>query len=122
MSQNPELPPKAVAIFKQYLKQPERPAHELAAELDEYLEFVGRVAARNEGVAWDLAQRLTDAAKALLTAAPEGKYMYAQAAARYLIEDLDADDDLVGTDGFEDDRQVINSVALHFGRPELVVE
>lgn len=122
MSQNPELPPKAVAIFKQYLKQPERPAHELAAELDEYLEFVGRVAARNEGVAWDLAQRLTDAAKALLTAAPEDKYMYAQAAARYLIEDLDADDDLVGTDGFEDDRQVINSVALHFGRPELVVE
>lgn len=122
MSQNPPLPPKAVALFKQYLTETPKPVHQLAAELDAYLEFVGKAASRNEGVQWDLAQRLTDTAKALLTAAPEGKHMHAQAAARYLIEDLDADDDLVGSDGFEDDRLMLNAVAHHFGRPDLVVD
>ena len=122
MSQTPQLPPKAVALFKQYLKDEPKPVHVVAAELDSYLDFVGKAAARNEGVQWGLAQRLTDAAKALLTAAPDGKYAHAQAAARYLIEDLDADDDLIGSDGFEDDRLVLNAVAEHFGRPDLVVD
>lgn len=114
-----ELPPKAVALFKRYLSDPEVSPHEMADKLDAYLRFVARVAERNPEVNRERAEQIAGVLRELLSSAPEGKYRYAQAAAHYFVEDEDAEADLVSSAGFDDDLLVVNSVASHFGRPDL---
>ena len=121
MSNPSDLPPEAVTLFKTYLTDAPRSPEEVCRDLDGYLEFVAKVAERTN-VGLDTARKIAGVLKELLTSAPEGKYKYAQAAARYFLEDLDAEGDLVSESGFDDDRLVVNSVAHHFGRPELALE
>lgn len=121
MSNPSEIPPEAVALFKTYLQDEPRRPEDVSRDLDSYLQFVAKVAERTN-VGLDTARQIAGVLKTLLTSAPEGKYKYAQAAARYFIEDLDADGDLISDSGFDDDLLVVNSVAHHFGRPELAIE
>jgi uncharacterized membrane protein YkvA (DUF1232 family) len=121
MSNSTELPPEAVALFKAHLKDPLKDPAEVVRDLDAYLQLVAKVAERTN-VNVDMAHRIAEVLKQLLVSAPEGKYKYAQAAARYFIEDLDAEGDFVSEAGYEDDLLVVNSVAHHFGRPELALD
>jgi uncharacterized membrane protein YkvA (DUF1232 family) len=120
MSNPSAIPPEAVALFKTYLNDTPRRPEEVCSDLDSYLQFVAKVAERTN-VGLDTARKIAEVLRELLTSAPEGKYKYAQAAARYFLEDLDAEGDLVSDSGFDDDLLVVNSVAHHFGRPELVL-
>lgn len=112
-------PPEAVTLFRKYLKDPPQSLEKMFFELDEYLVLVEKVAERNRLVDDALAFRIAEAVREILRAAPPEHYKYAQAAARYFIEDEDAEGDLVTPGGFTDDILVINSVARHIGRPDL---
>ncbi len=122
MANSTELPPKAVALFKAYLSDPPLAVEEVCARLDQYLEFVAKVAERNPEVHRERAIQIAGVLKQLLSSAPEGKYKYAQAAARYFMEDEDAEEDLLSAQGFDDDLLVVNSVANHFGQPGLALD
>ena len=119
MSRTNDIPPEAQALFKKYLNDAPAPADKVVARLKTYLSFVARVQEVNPQVNHELASRVANSLEQLLLAAAPEKYKYAQAAARYFIEDEDADEDLLSADGFADDIAVLNSVCQHLGREDL---
>lgn len=119
MSKPIDPPAEATALFKKYLSDAPAPPEKVVARLKTYLAFVARVAEKNPQVNHELATSIADHLEQLLMSAPAEKYKYAQAAARYFIEDEDADEDLLSADGFADDISVMNSVCHHLGRDDL---
>lgn len=116
-SQTP--PPEAIALYRQYLKDDPLSAEKLTFQLDEYVEFVERVAKVNPIVDSALAFRISEVLRELVGVCPPDKLKFVQSAIRYFIEDEDAEGDLVSPGGFDDDILVVNSVARHIGHPEL---
>lgn len=114
-----EPPPEAVALFRSYLPDPALPPSKIQAQLDEYLDLVDEVSRGNEQVDNALAFRIAENLREILAAAPADKLRFVQAAARYFVEDEDANGDLVSVDGFDDDIMVMNAVARFIGRPDL---
>ena len=121
MSKPPDPPPQAAALFKKYLAEPALTADQLSEQLRTYLEFVARVSQVNPQLNLALANRLAQGLEHLLALAPAEKFKFVQAAARYFIEDEDADLDLISDDGFDDDVMIFNQVAHHLGHDELQI-
>lgn len=104
-------------ISKIYIDQAEGlsedQAQALATQVDAYLETVRAALPDNEFIDIDLATRIADACKDLLALYPklsEKDRASVVGAARYFIEQHDADDDLESVLGFEDDMEVVNFV------------
>lgn len=110
--------PQAAALYKKYLSDAPLTPDEVKQRLDEYLQFVARVAQVNS-VDSSLAQRIASLLETLMVEASPEKFKYVQAAARYFIEDEDAQGDLVSAAGFSDDIAVVNALCRHLGRPDL---
>jgi uncharacterized membrane protein YkvA (DUF1232 family) len=111
--------PAASALFKKYLTDPPISAEEIRERLKTYLDFVARVAQVNPTVDESLGGRISETLEQLLKLTPPEKFKYVQAAARYFIEDEDAEADLVSAGGFDDDILVVNAVCHHLGHDEL---
>ncbi len=117
-----ELPPDAAQLMRDLLAEDLVPADRLRAELAEHLAQLTDHASRHEFVDLETATLLNSVCHRLLdrlAAAPEDHRRMVQAAVRYFILDEDAESDLHSPIGFDDDAQVVKTVAAAIGAQDL---
>ena len=121
------LSPNLRRIVDHLAGQPALDVATLRRELSAWFGAVNAAAIRQSFFDFQLAERLHDAAGALLDDVARGAFDDAQralvqAGVRYLAAADDVDHDLESMLGLEDDAEVLAHVARAVGRPELVVE
>lgn len=93
----------------------------LRAELEEYVETIGQVAAAARGMDLSVARALATSLLELVgEVATDDRRRAVHAAVEYFVQE-DDDEEITGVLGFDDDLQVVNAVARAVGRPDLVV-
>ena len=121
-----ELPPEARDTFCELYEGDLLPRTALRDEVLSYLRLVQSMAetnrAINDEMAEAVAKRLVSMLKKTGKDAPEFDRRVLQAACRYFCLEGDGEDDLDSEEGFDDDCDVMNAVAEHLGRPELMID
>jgi len=120
------LPVEAVEVFEELLDEPLMPLEELIERLLEYREeILAEIAGTVEFVDDELVQALTARSIELLERIAndydEGAHRHAQASVRYLMEDMDDDEDLGSVVGFDDDMEIFNAVVSELGHTDLAI-
>lgn len=114
------------AILAALLDEPLRPAETMASEVREYLVHLERQASEGlEFLDLETARRVGKQCLALLDRAAsleprETTGLLVQVAARYFIEDEDAEGDTSSPIGFDDDAEVVELVARELGWEDLL--
>jgi len=121
-----ELPPEAREEFAERYEDELVPRGALRDEVLSYLRLVESMAEVNRVINYEMAEgiakRLVSMLKKVGKTAPEFDRRVLQAACRYFCLEGDGDDDLDSEEGFDDDCEVMNAVAEHLGRDELVID
>jgi len=121
-----ELPPESRRLFWELFRRQLVGRKVLREELNSYVTLVKATAAAgapvNRSVARDLARNLASLLKDLKTEQVEFEQRLIHAAVRYFIEDDDGQADFDSEEGYEDDIEVLNAVAEHLGREDLVID
>jgi len=99
---------------------------ELRDEVSFYMHKVRGAADESEIVDIEMAEDISEAARALITYAAglgdEEAHLVVHAAVRYFVLEDDAEDDLESPIGFDDDAEVMNAVAIVLDRPDLEID
>lgn len=114
----PTLPEATISYYKRHLRAPDLTVEEICEQVDAYVKEV-----KERGDAFhdsDLAARIAEGCCALAKAVGEENLIHVKAAALYLIDEDDAEDD-DSPFGFDDDMQVFNAVARFLDREDLVL-
>jgi hypothetical protein len=121
-----ELPPEARTEFADRFEDELVARAVLRDEVMSYLQFMKSMAefsrVVNAEMADGIAKRLVSMLKKVGKKSPDFDRRVLQAACRYFVEESDGEDDLDSEEGFDDDCDVMNAVALHLGRDELVID
>ncbi len=119
------IPPVARGVFDKLLAEPVRDADALRREVQLYVEIIDKAATDNPYVDNELGRAIAHVCNGLLdgwsTTLPEHTRRQIQAAIRYFVTEEDGDSDLV-IGGLDEDAAVINAVAAHLGRGDLVAD
>lgn len=114
----PTLPEATIPYYKRHLRAPDLTVEEICEQVRDYVKEV-----ESRGDAFhdaDLAKRIGEGCCALAKAVDEANLPHVKAAALYLIDEDDAEDD-DSPFGFDDDMQVFNAVAVYLDRKDLVL-
>jgi hypothetical protein len=121
----PGLPAEAVPLVRKLLEEELLPVEALRSELRAHVARIEDAAAQGDLLDTSLAQSLATACATLidrtsgLVAEQERKLV--QVAVRYFVLDDDAEPDLDGILGLDDDAAVLNSVLRKLGHDDLIV-
>lgn len=120
------LPIDAREIYEELLEDALIPLEDLIERMITYREdILEEIAASVEFVDEDLVQALATRSLDLLERIANDydldSHQHAQAAVRYLIEDLDDDEDLGSVVGFDDDMEIFNAVVTQLGHTDLII-
>jgi hypothetical protein len=121
-----ELPPEAREEFAERFDDELVPRTALRDDVLSYLRLVEDMAKLNRIInhqmAEAIAKRLVSMLKKVGKNSPEFDRRILQAACRYFVLEGDGEDDLDSEEGFDDDCEVMNAVAEHLGREELMID
>jgi len=119
------LPRSAVSGFAHCLALPREPEATVKRRIGEYLATARALAAAREAVDVEMAVKIAHAACTLLDGiewhTPEDDRALIHAAAHYFLLEPDGESDLESITGFDDDAGVMNAVAAHLGREDLLI-
>jgi hypothetical protein len=121
-----ELPSELLEILEELLEQPLQDLEGLIEEVVSYRVEVGEMFGVNsdfadEELAAMLAARTVELLERVAGEYSEHDHQLAQAAARYLISDDDVNDDLGSPIGFDDDKEIFNSIVEAMGHDDLAI-
>ncbi len=121
-----ELPPNSRQLFWDLFRRKLVGKTVLREELSTYVTLVKATAAAggvvNEEVARDLARNLASLLKELNDGLGEFDQRLIHAAVHYFVEDDDGEADFDSYDGYEDDVEIFNAVAVRLGRDDLQMD
>lgn len=117
------IPKLARAVFERLMAEPLRDPDDLRREVGLYVNMLASAAQDDPSVDHELGRDIGRACDGLLAAlgdaTPEHARRQIQAAVRYFVTEEDGDSDLeIG--GLDEDAAVVNAVAVHLGRSDLV--
>ena len=121
-----ELPPEAREEFAERFDDDLYSRNHLRDEVLSYLRLVKSMSEVNRVINYDMAEavakRLVAMLKKIGPGSPEFHRRILQAACQYFVLEGDGEDDLDSEEGFDDDCEVMNAVAEHLGRDELMID
>ena len=116
--------PAIATVLRGILDEPIRDVSELREEVRSYLAKLRDLSGDLEFLDLALAQHLAVRCVALIDGlgpdSPPETQRLVQAAARYFVEDDDAEGDTISPIGFDDDAEVIELVAREIGREDVL--
>ncbi len=121
-----ELPSELLEVLEEMLEQPLDDLEGLIEKVVSYRVEVGEMFGVNaefadEELAAMLAARTVELLERVATDYDEEGHRLAQAAANYLVSSDDVDDDLSSPIGFDDDKEIFNSVVEALGHDDLAI-
>jgi uncharacterized membrane protein YkvA (DUF1232 family) len=119
------VPRAARDVIEDFLTDELRDSAELRDRVRQYMDRVAEERDRfeflNEPLAEAIAERYVELLERLGDADPEHRRII-QAGLMYFVEPADADDDFDSILGFDDDREVLNTVAEYLDHADLTVD